>query len=286
MSSSLLFLCVANSARSQMAEGLARRLFGAGRRVQSAGSRPTRVNPYAIEAMRDVGVSLGDQHSKSVDDIDPAAVGTVITLCAEEVCPTWLGSATRLHWPIPDPASDDPTLTPEQLRARFRDARDEIGRRLLGLAATELPPGVTGRPARAADRAAVVRLLDDAGLPLDGLDDQFPGGHVVAERDGVPVGVAGLERYGDAALLRSLAVDAAARGTGLGRALTADRVLAAREAGATAVYLLTTTAARLFRRLGFADLDRAALPAAVAASPEATTGACATATCLALRFSP
>jgi arsenate reductase len=68
-----------------------------------------------------------------VADIDPATVDLVITLCAEEVCPAFLGRAERLHWPIPDPASDDPELTPEDLRVRFRAARDEIARRLEAL---------------------------------------------------------------------------------------------------------------------------------------------------------
>jgi len=131
---SILFLCVANSARSQMAEGLARQLFP-GLRVQSAGSRPSRVNPYAIEVLAEVGIDVSGQTSKSVQDIDPATVDMVITLCAEEVCPLFLGKAERLHWPIPDPASDDPTLTPEDVRSRFRAGRDEIRRRLEGLKA-------------------------------------------------------------------------------------------------------------------------------------------------------
>lgn len=126
---SLLFLCVANSARSQMAEGLARQMFP-GLGIQSAGSRPSRVNPYAIEVLAEAGIDASSQTSKSVQDIDPASVDLVISLCAEEVCPLFLGKAERLHWPIPDPASDDPTLTLEDLRARFRAARDEIRRRL------------------------------------------------------------------------------------------------------------------------------------------------------------
>ncbi len=122
---SVLFLCVANSARSQMAEGLARKRFGDTMRVQSAGSEPSQVNPYAVEVMREVGVDLSTHHSKSVDTIDPASVDTVITLCAEEVCPVFLGKATRLHWPLPDPASKTP-LPREELLARFRAARDRL----------------------------------------------------------------------------------------------------------------------------------------------------------------
>jgi len=122
----VLFLCVANSARSQMAEGLGRMLFGERALVQSAGSQPSRVNPYAIEVMKEIGVDLAAHHSKSVDSIDPATVDTVVTLCAEEVCPVFLGKAARLHWPIADPASSDPTLSRDQMLERFRTARDAI----------------------------------------------------------------------------------------------------------------------------------------------------------------
>lgn len=134
MTRSILFLCVANSARSQMAEGIARQLFP-GVRIQSAGSRPSHVNPYAIEVLAEQGIDATTHTSKSVQDIDPATVDLVITLCAEEVCPLFLGKAERLHWPIPDPASDDPSLTPDQLRERFRAGRDEIQRRLAQLQA-------------------------------------------------------------------------------------------------------------------------------------------------------
>jgi arsenate reductase len=126
----ILFLCVANSARSQMAEGLARDLFGDRARVQSAGSLPSQVNPHAIEVMGELGIDLGGQRSKSVDTIDPTTVDLVVTLCAEEVCPVFLGDARRLHWPIPDPATDDPGVTREQRLERFRAARDTIRDRL------------------------------------------------------------------------------------------------------------------------------------------------------------
>jgi arsenate reductase (thioredoxin) len=139
---SLLFLCVANSARSQMAEGLARTLFGDRVRVQSAGSRPSRVNPYAVEVMREMGIDLTTYHSKSVDTVDPTSVDTVITLCAEEVCPVFLGSVRRLHWPIQDPASNDPTLSRDEMLTRFRTARDQIQGHLEVLAALlDVPTG-------------------------------------------------------------------------------------------------------------------------------------------------
>jgi arsenate reductase len=135
---SILFLCVANSARSQMAEGLGRMIFGERVPVMSAGSEPSKVNPYAIEVMRELGVDLTTHHSKSVQTIDPKAVGTVITLCAEEVCPVFLGKVRRLHWPIPDPASKDPSIPREEMLTRFRTARDTIRGMLEKFASEEL----------------------------------------------------------------------------------------------------------------------------------------------------
>jgi arsenate reductase (thioredoxin) len=115
-----------------MAEGIARQLFP-DLRIQSAGSRPSRVNPYAVEVLAEQGIDARTHSSKSVQDIDPATVDLVITLCAEEVCPLFLGRAERLHWPILDPASDDPGLTPAQMRERFRIGRDDLRRRLEAL---------------------------------------------------------------------------------------------------------------------------------------------------------
>ena len=127
---SVLFLCVANSARSQMAEGLARKLLGSTARVQSAGSKPTRVNPFAIRAMSEVDIDISAQTSKSVEDIDPASVDLVITLCAEQVCPVFLADAPRLHWPIDDPDRSREALSDEERLAHFRLARDRIQARL------------------------------------------------------------------------------------------------------------------------------------------------------------
>jgi arsenate reductase (thioredoxin) len=133
----ILFLCVANSARSQLAEGLGRMILGNRIPVQSAGSEPSCVNPYAIEVMREIGVDITTHSSKSVQTIDPATVGTVITLCAEEVCPVFLGKARRLHWPIPDPASKDPDLPHAKMLSRFRTARDTIRGRIEAFAQAE-----------------------------------------------------------------------------------------------------------------------------------------------------
>ena len=122
----ILFLCVANSARSQMAEGLARHMFGDRAVVASAGSAAAGVNPRAIAVLMEEGIDISSQRSKCVADIDAAAFDVIITLCAEEVCPVVPGRVSRLHWPMPDP-----TRSPEpETTARFRATRDEIRRRL------------------------------------------------------------------------------------------------------------------------------------------------------------
>ena len=139
----ILFLCVANSARSQMAEGLARQRFGESAEIASAGSQPTQPNPYAIEAMAEICVDISGHSSKSVDGMNAANFDYVITLCAEEICPIIPGSTNRLHWPIDDPASDDPSLTPEDFRTRFAAARDNIDMRIAVLEALmDVPQGL------------------------------------------------------------------------------------------------------------------------------------------------
>jgi arsenate reductase len=127
----LLFLCVANSARSQMAEALARRIYKDEANIQSAGSEPSRVNPYAIEAIESIGLTMEQHHAKSVTEIDPATVDIVITLCAEEVCPAFLGEAKRYHWPLSDPDPKDLILEDDAVLRRFERARDLIQERLV-----------------------------------------------------------------------------------------------------------------------------------------------------------
>lgn len=127
----ILFMCVANSARSQLAEGLGRVVFP-GAQIESAGSHPGKLNPYAVAVMNEIGVDISKHYSKSADDLSPdflAGLNYVITLCAEEVCPVMVSKAKRLHWPHPDPASKDPLPDAEMLR-RFREARDAIDIRL------------------------------------------------------------------------------------------------------------------------------------------------------------
>lgn len=124
----MLFLCVANSARSQMAEGIALSIAPPGVQIWSAGSNPTRVWPEAISVMREIGIDISGHRSKPVTDVPAVEIDTVFTLCAEEVCPVFLGNARRIHWGLPDPAAFDGSE--ERRLEAFRSTRDELWRRI------------------------------------------------------------------------------------------------------------------------------------------------------------
>ena len=127
----ILFMCVANSARSQLAEAIARHLFAHKAEIQSAGSLPSKVNPHAVRVMDEMGIDLSAHHSKSIDKVPPDFLATldyIITLCSEEVCPILLSQAKKLHWPMTDPAGKGDSEA-EQLE-HFRIAREELLKRL------------------------------------------------------------------------------------------------------------------------------------------------------------
>jgi len=250
----ILFLCVANSARSQIAEGLGRILLGDRVSVMSAGSEPSKVNPYAVEVMRELGVDLTTHHSKSVQTIDATTVGTVITLCEEEVCPAFLGTARRLHWPTSDPASNDRSLPRDEMLGRFRVARDTIRRKIARFAVEENV--VQFGAAQAGELEGALSLVQAAGLPQSGIADTFPDGYMVARVAGSVVAVTGLEVHGRHGLLRSVAVSVNYRCAGLGRTLVERCFEAARARGLEALFLLTTTAPDYFARLGFERVVR------------------------------
>ena len=124
----IVFLCVANSARSQMAEALARRAIGTEVEIVSAGSKPTFVHPLAIEVLSELGIDHTPATSKGTEDVDWRNVDYVVTLCADEVCPVHVGPGKRLHWPFSDPAAGLGSHV-EKL-ASFRMIRDQIAARL------------------------------------------------------------------------------------------------------------------------------------------------------------
>jgi phosphate transport system protein len=125
----VLFLCVHNAARSQMAEGWARKLLPLTVRVWSAGSEPTTaVNPYAIRVMKEVGIHLSTHRPKRIGDIPWGDVDTVITMCAEEICPLPPEGMHRENWALPDPSAAEGTEA--QIEEIFRRTRDDIRQRI------------------------------------------------------------------------------------------------------------------------------------------------------------
>jgi arsenate reductase len=122
----VLFLCTGNSARSQMAEGLMRSLGAGEWEVKSAGVLPSFVHPLAIQVMKEIGIDISHQSSKSVDDFLNEEFNYVITLCdyAAMTCPAFPSSGKRLHWPFEDPAAAIGTV--EKRLTVFRKIRDEI----------------------------------------------------------------------------------------------------------------------------------------------------------------
>lgn len=127
----ILFVCTGNSARSQMAEGLARSL-APGIEAHSAGLDPRGVNPYAVEVMTERGIDISGQRSKFLDETLAWKMDRVITLCgdAAESCPAFPPVVRVHHWPFEDPAKAEGS--PDEVRAVFRKVRDEIEARLRG----------------------------------------------------------------------------------------------------------------------------------------------------------
>ena len=124
----ILFLCVGNSARSQIAEGLAKEMIGPDHNVQSAGSTPTgKIHPGAIKTMKDFGIDISSYHSKSIDDLENNFIKSldfVVTLCAEEICPVLPYRAEKLNWPIEDPANEN--FTEFESNIAFEKTREDI----------------------------------------------------------------------------------------------------------------------------------------------------------------
>jgi arsenate reductase len=257
----VVFACVHNAGRSQMAAALFNRLAdGAKARALSAGTDPAaRVHPEVIAAMRELGVDLSAARPQKLTDELAANAVMLVTMGCGEACPVVPGAA-REDWPLEDPKGKP--------LARVRAIRDAVEARVqdLLLARAWLP--WTIRDARADDRAAAEELLRAAKLPTQGVADHFASFTVADDSSSRLVGVAGLELHGTAALLRSLAVQAGAHSRGLGSLLTRRALAKARASGVSEVFLLTETAEAFFERRGFERVPRSAVPPAVAASPE------------------
>ena len=121
----VLFLCTHNSCRSQMAEGLLNSIYGTRFIAYSAGIKPTNVNPYAIEVMKEIGIDISKHYSKSIEDFKDSNFNFVVTVCdnAKETCPFFPGKKI-LHKSFEDPAKINGSI--EEILNLFRKIRDEI----------------------------------------------------------------------------------------------------------------------------------------------------------------
>lgn len=129
----VLFLCVRNSARSQIAEGWARRLFPSDLPVWSAGSQPgPSVHPIAVQVMREVDIDIAHAVPKRISDVPLEKIDTVVTLCEEEVCVPLPGERPRETWPLSDPATA--LGTDDERLEVFRRTRDDLHARIAQLA--------------------------------------------------------------------------------------------------------------------------------------------------------
>lgn len=126
----VLFLCTHNSARSQMAEGLLRRMGGDRFEVASAGTEPSKVNPLAIAAMSEIGIDISAHSSKGAKEFFRQKISYVVTVCddAKEKCPIYPFALKKMHWSLPDPSRAEGSEE-ERLMA-FRKVRDDLTRRI------------------------------------------------------------------------------------------------------------------------------------------------------------
>jgi len=130
MEKRVLFLCTANSSRSQMAEGIANHLWSDQMEAFSAGTQASFVNPEAIEVLKEIGIDILKQRSKNLSEFDGKSFDYVITLCgdANETCPLYIGGTKKTHIGFDDPAKAQETK--EEVLHEFRRVRDEIKEKL------------------------------------------------------------------------------------------------------------------------------------------------------------
>lgn len=248
----VIFACVHSAGRSQMAAAFFNHLADSSRaQAMSAGTQPAaQVHPEVVAVMREAAIDLGGARPRRLTpDLARDATWLVTMGCAEE-CPVVPG-ARREDWPLQDPKGQD--------LAAVRAIRDEVRARVEAFVRRE---GYGTISIESADRNAVpeiVAFLIANGLPVAGLAEHATD-LLVARDGGRLVATAALEIYGRDALLRSVAVDAATRGTGLGQRITRAALGRAAQGGVARVFLLTDTAAAFFPKFGFTSIERSSVP--------------------------
>jgi arsenate reductase len=272
----IIFACVHSAGRSQMAAAFFNRLVDPARAVAlSAGTQPAeRVHPEVITAMQELGIDLhGAVPQRLTESLARDATWLVTMGCGEE-CPIVPG-VKREDWPLADPKG----LGLDAVRT----IRDEVRARVMAFAHRE---GLAAPVISEAGRQAVPEILAflaASKLPGAGLAEHAT--DLLVAREGRElVGTAALEVYETSALLRSVAVDASLRGTGLGQAITREALVLARRRGVQRVFLLTETAPAFFPRFGFVEIDRDRVPESIRRTVEFASACPASARVMMLEF--
>jgi N-acetylglutamate synthase-like GNAT family acetyltransferase/protein-tyrosine-phosphatase len=269
-----LILSRTNSARGQLAEGIARALAPRQVRISSAGATRGPVDPLARRVLAELSVNIADQHPKALDEVDTSDVQAILVVSEEDPTPPGLRGVLRVHWPLPDPAAGGGTE--EERLARYRAVRNELRRRLIRVFARELvPTAATGGtttsigPASGGDLDAIKRLLVGSLLPSRdaGRENQR---FIVACENGRPIGCAGLQVAGQDGLVRSMAVHWTRRNAGLGSRLLRRLLFEAVLGGVRTLYVVTTTAEDFFAGHGFRKVAAHEVPLELQASEEFT----------------
>jgi arsenate reductase len=257
----VVFACVHNAGRSQMAAAFFNRAADPARAVAiSAGTQPgERVHAEVVAAMREAGIDLSQARPRRLTSELAADAAWLVTMGCEEECPVIPG-VRREDWPLRDPKGCS--------LQEVRDIRDEVRKRVHAFVEREeLGRAVEIHTGGRDQMPEVVAFLAANSLPEAGLAEHATDLLVAREGERL-VGTAALEAYGRDALLRSVAVAPDARGTGLGVALSRAALDRARATGVGRVFLLTETAPLFFRRLGFRDVERASVPESIKGTVE------------------
>ena len=272
----IIFACVHSAGRSQMAAAFFNLLADPSRAVAApAGTQPAAaVHPEVVAAMREVGVDLRDAKPQRLTPDLARDAAWLVTMGCEEACPIVPG-VKREDWPLSDPKG--------QASEAVRAIRNEVRARVEAFIAREGYAPVTIEEGARAALPEILAFLAENRLPDAGLAEHATD-ILVARQGRSLVGTAALERHGPDALLRSVAVHATLRGTGLGQRLTQAALDRARHHGVSRVFLLTETAAAFFLRFGFADIERSHVPDSIRATVEFTSACPASARVMVLEL--
>lgn len=269
----ILVLCNGNSARSQMAQAYLQHFAGNRAEVYSAGIKPKGVNPLAVQVMAEDGIDISQHTSNLVDDYVNLPFDVVITVCdrAREQCPFFPHAGKQIHHSFPEPSH----MEGKDKLTAFREVRDLIKAYSREFVDSQCSSQSIAQyymahhieNARPGDKPAVIDLLERSQLLTDDLPADLSDFLIAREQD-KSVGVAGIERFDQVGLLRSVAVAPDSQGKQIGAQLISQLLHTAKATGLKELYLITTTAQGYFERHGFQSIDRLDVPPAIQATQQ------------------